>query len=472
MQRLIHQEDKRPWIGRAAVAFLVTALGAGCSSDSPNAIEPLMSNHGALPVASVDDADGIVVTNSVELVAAMTPANAGRRILVRAGTYNITQPLFVPDSATVQGEGVMLFDAAGLPTGFQSGTNTAIIMTANVAGDVLTLGNGSALKRIAIADMTGRAGNVVAVLSRGASDQISSTVQQVVITNPNTHAIIPAGPSGCGIAVVTQNPNLGNSPAPHEGSQLSARVSNSLVISPSTGTGCGVFAFNFAALSNVSVNLSENVIGGGIIANGGVSRPESVHDSKTVIQSRRNLYRDDSPSPCTSRHLAWNMNGGSGSPAPLQVGETSRNTLEVHSLDDRIEGFTFGISAAGGRRFFALPTAGATIGNRADIELIGTRFSTASCGGASFVYDLRLAGAGVTNPALVVEGNILSVVMRGVTGSGTRANLYGDLVGPTGALPAGASGNRLEFPGTLRAFSNTNQDVDPAPGAEFFTSGK
>jgi hypothetical protein len=431
-----------------------------------------MRDQNGLPAASVNDANAIVVTNSAELVDALIPANAGRKILVRAGTYNITQPLVVPDSATVQGEGVMLFDAAGLPTGFQSGTNTAIIMTANVAGDVLTLGDGSSVRKIAIADMTGRAGNVVAVLSRGVGDQVSATIQEVMITNPNAHSIIPAGPSGCGIAVVTQNPNLGNSPAPHEGSQLSVKVSSSRVISPSTGTGCGLFAFNFAALSSVSVNLSENVIGGGLIANGGVSRPESVHDSKTRIQSRRNVYRDDSADPCTTRHLGWNMNGGSGVPAPLTIGETSRNILEVHSLDDRIEGFAFGISVAGGRRFFGLPTAGATVGNRADMELIGTTISTSSCSGAPLVYDLRLAGAGVSSASLVAEGNVLSVVMRGVTGSGQRANLYGDVLGPTGAIPAGTSGNRLEFSGTLGAFSKTNEDVDPAPGAEFFTSGK
>jgi hypothetical protein len=34
------------------------------------------------------------------------------------------------------------------------------------------------------------------------------------------------------------------------------------------------------------------------------------------------------------------------------------------------------------------------------------------------------------------------------------------------------AGNRLEIPGNLQAFTQTNRAIDPAPGPEFFTSSK
>lgn len=236
-----------------------------------------------------------------------------------------------------------------------------------------------------------------------------------------------------------------------------------------------MFAFNFASLASLSVDLTDNVIGGGMIANGGVSRPAAVHDSKTVVNSRGNLYRDDSPNPCVSNHLAWNLAGGSGVPAPIQIGETARNTLQLHSQDDRIEGFARAIVASGGRRFFALPTAGPVTDNTLDLELIGATISTLSCGGASFVSDFRLAGALVTNASVAPgNGNTLRAVFRGVTASGTRSNTYGDVLGPTGPLSPSlvGTGNLLEFVGSPRSFAQTNSNIDPAPPATLFTGGK
>lgn len=255
---------------------------------------------------------------------------------------------------------------------------------------------------------------------------------------------------------------------------MSVRITGSLIRSATTGTGCGVFAFNFASLSSVSVALAGNVVGGGIIANGGVSRPDAVHDSRTSIQSQRNLYLNESPNPCVPARLGWNLQGGSGTPVPLVIGATERNSLKVHSQDDRIEGFTTAVFAAGGRRFFGLPTAGPSTDNAADLELIGTIISTPSCGGGTLVADFRLAGAIVSNASLVPgDGNTLRAVIRSVTGSGVRSNMYADVLGPAGPVSAAfqGSGNRLEFTGSLRAFGQTNTSVEPAPAAEFFTSG-
>jgi hypothetical protein len=218
------------------------------------------------------------------------------------------------------------------------------------------------------------------------------------------------------------------------------------------------------------VNLSNNVIGGGIIANGGVSRPDAVHDSKTVIQSRGNLYRDDSADPCVTRHLGWNINGGSGVPVPLQIGQTARNTLRVHSQGDRLERFATAILGSGGRRFFGLPNSGPVIDNTMELELINATISTPSCG----AIDFRLSGAAVADASLTPgDGNVLRAVFRGVTGSGARANVFADAVGPSGPLSPSVqgTGNRLEFAGSRRAFDKTNESISPAPAAEFFSGG-
>jgi hypothetical protein len=456
-------------------AFAVFMAGSvSCASDAPSATEPSMAS-GAIVRASESDANAIVVSSVAELVAALAPENAGRRILVRAGSYNVTQLLSIPDGTSLEGEGEMVFDGSGRPSGFATGTRTTITMTANVPGDFVTLGNGASVRRMAFEEMAGRTGNVIGVNSRDEGDLLSARISEVEVMQPNAHAVVPSGPTGCGVTVLTQNPNLGAAPAAHSGADISATITRSLIHAPSAGIGCGVFAFNFAPLATVSVNMSDNVIGGGIIANGGVSRPDAVHDSKTVVQSRNNLYRDDSPAPCVSRHLGWNMAGGSGAPVPLQIAEISRNTLRVHSQGDRLEGFTTAIFAAGGRRFFPLPTAAPVNDNTVELELIGTTISTSSCGGAAFVTDFRLAGAFAGNPSLTPgDGNVLRAVLRGVTGSGTRSNTFADALSPAGPLDPAVqgTGNRLEIAGTVQSFAQTNQSIDPAPPAEVFTGGR
>jgi hypothetical protein len=451
---------------------VIAVVAVSCSPDASTLTEPTGGTSEA-PQLNIEQENAIVVGTSDELVAALSPENVGRRIRVRSGTYDVSQPLFVPDGATLDGDGVMLFDGSGLPTGFVAGTRTTLMMTSNTAGNVLTLGNGASVRGIAIEDRVGRLGNAIGVVSRDAGDWISATIDEVEIHNPNAHSVAPSGPTGCGVAVLTQNPNLGSDPPAHAGAELSATIRRSLIRSPSTGTGCGVFAFNFAPSARIGVTLARNIVGGGIIANGGVSRPDAVHDSKTIIHSRRNLYRDDSLDPCVSRHLGWHVLGGSGVPLSITVAETARNGLRLRSVHDRIEGFATAILAAGGRRFFGPQSAGPTTDNSAELELIGTTISTPACAAGVTVTDLRLGGALVSNASLVPgDGNTLRVLFRGVTGSGPRSNLYGDVLGQTGPLsPAPGMGNRLEIVGNAQAFARANAAIDPAPGAEFFQRG-
>lgn len=455
---------------RRSVLLALTLTGAagalGCDDDRAGG----PAAPGADP-ASLESAGGaIAVSDAAGLMAALSPANAGRRILLQAGTYAVSAPLTVPDGATLEGEGVMQFDGGGLPVGFAAGGRTTLTMTANVPGAMLTLGNGAAIRRLQVADLAGRGGSVVAVFSRRAGDRVAASITESEIINLSPMGVSPDGPTGNGVLVLTLNPNLGAEPAAHESATLTAGVTRSLIRSPAGGV--GVFAFNFAALGSVSVSLAGNVVGGGIVANGGVSRPDAVHDAKVAIESRRNLYRDDSPDPCATPHLGWNLTGGSGPPAPLPVPETSRNALRVHSVDDRIEGFANGVVATGSRRFFPAPIAGPSTDNRLELELIGGTISTPSCGGAPFVRDLDLAGALAGGDDFSPgNGNSLSVVLRGMTGSGARFNRYESALGASGPLSAELQGsNRLEFAGSPRAFAATNAAIAPAPGAGHFTS--
>ena len=446
---------------RASIVLGLALVGAGsaisCASDETTEPSAGMSDRGGAPPTSA-----IVVDNATELAAALSPENAGRRILARAGTYALEAPLTVPDGATLVGEGVMQLDGAGLPAGFGAGPRTTLTMSANVPGNMLTLSNGATIRRLQIEDLAGRAGSVVAVISREAGDRVSATIIESEIVNPNSEAPGPEGPLGVGLLVVTRNP--AGDPAPDEGATVSARMIRSLIRSPAGGP--GLFAFNFASFGRVAVTVQRNVIGGGMIANGGVSRPDAVHDAKVRVESIHNLYRDDRADACAAPRPGWNLTGGSGPPAPFPVPGTARNSLLVRSENDRIQGFTTSVQGTGSRRFFPSPTAGPSDDNRVDLKLFDTRLSTLSCDGASFVADLDLAGAfagdGAGSPG---DGNRLRAILRGVRGSGGRFNQYADVVGFSGA-----SDNRLEIVGSPAGFARNNQRLHPAPGDEFFTS--
>jgi hypothetical protein len=56
--------------------------------------------------------------------------------------------------------------------------------------------------------------------------------------------------------------------------------------------------------------------------------------------------------------------------------------------------------------------------------------------------------------------------MRGVTGSGARANVYAD-VGPPAAENL-TTGNVLDFTGGSAQCATLNTAIDPAPPAKFF----
>src|SRR5258706_6780534 len=134
-----HQHARNSGVS-LVLALTVLSIGViGCATDAANPIEPNITGMSTPAHANGQENNAIIVSNSTELIAALAPENAGRRIHVRAGDYSVTQPLTVPDGVTLEGEGVMLFDGAGLPAGFANGTRTTLTVTANTPGNVLTL---------------------------------------------------------------------------------------------------------------------------------------------------------------------------------------------------------------------------------------------------------------------------------------------------------------------------------------------
>lgn len=431
--------------------------------------------------------DTATVGSTADLIAALDPSHAGRVVLLRAGDYDLNRTITVPDGMTVQGSGVMQFDATGHPIGFSPATEAVLRMRADVAGDLVALGNGATMRNLTITDMPGRSGNVMAVVSRGTGDTVHATLSEVVIENPNPLTIAPGGPLGRGLYVSTRNPNLGADPPPHEGAVLGVRVIRSLIRSPSGGG--GVFAYNFAPRGRISVELSRSVVGGSNEANGGVSRPDAVHDAEVRIISSGTRYRNDWPDPCAAPLLGWNLIGGSGAPLPLALPATTRNRLVVRSVDDRLEGFTTAILATGSRQFFAEPLNAPPTDNTIDLELTGTVFSSSSCpeGGTGQSTtgvvavrpgpgaDLVLTGAWVENDALQAgDRNRVRVLLRGVSGSGPRANQYAHASGPAGPLAPerGGSDNTLEIVGDPGAFGRENRGIVPSPPARFFVGAR
>jgi hypothetical protein len=404
-------------------------------------------------VAASPQEPDIVVTTVAELQSALSPANAGARILVRAGVYDVSQTLNVPDRAILVGEGVMSLDESRLPIGFEPSGRTLLRATAALAGDVLTLGDGATIRGIAIEDVSGRLvpGSAVAVSSRAAGDFISARIEECEIINPN----LPGGTSR-GLAVITRNPDL---EPPHEGAELRVQMRRSIVRSPRGGF--GVFAINFASHSEIRLDLESNVVGGGLNASGGAGTPDAVTEAGTIIESSHNLYRSDSLVPTA---IGWTLFGGADSPLPLIVSEASTfNTLRMHSMDDTLAGFATGIVASGGRRIKAI--TGTISSNRVELNLHGTLLQTTT-------VDLRLSGASSLPSALGVatgDENTVHVLLNQARGSGARLNQYADSATPPMGNPG--FGNRLEIVGNANSFDQTNQNFAPPPPAEFFTGG-
>ena len=398
----------------------------------------------------------IVVTNTAELMAALS-GGAGETIFLQPGTYQLSQAIQVPDNTALIGEGTMLYDNSGLPTGFAPEGLTVIAAISGVSGHFVTLGDGASLRGFVIQDVVRPAitgGGVVAVTSRHPGDSVSAQVRECEIINPNPLGNALDGPSGRGLSASTRNPHFSTGAVPHEQSRVSVHLTQSIIRSPAGGG--GVFFANHASGSQIELHLQQNVMGGGFGGAAASSRPDSVIGSTVLVQSLGNLYRSDTATPTS---LAWNLQGGADGPAfGGTPGETLNNRLWVHSVDDHIQGFGQLILASAGRRNSALSAAVSS--NELDLILQGTLLE-------SITTDLLFRGASSAVASMAVgDGNELRVTMRHVTGSGPRTN---DYINSTANL---GIGNRLIITGNLTAFSQTNEAILPMPGEQFFTAGR
>ncbi len=403
----------------------------------------------------------IVVATSDGLAKALVPENAGRRILLKKGTYSVSGTLTVPDGASLEGEGVMA-DAGGLPAGFTPGSVTRIVASAVFTGDVLRLGNGSSLRNLRVEDALDRQGNVVGVVSRAANDVLSASIVDCEVVNPNGfEQPLGDGPAGAALVVLTRNPEFAADPPPHTGAAVALQLAHSIV----AGEFRSLFAMNFATGGRVSVTLSSNVVGGTLEAIAGIARPDAVRNATVAIDSSSNRYRPGSASP-----LGWQLGGGSSAPLQTPTLGASSNHVRIASTNDRIDGAFVGIYAFGGRRIGDLDVPSSD--NTADLTLRGLAVSTVE-GGA----DLWLAGAesgfrlrGFAGEFSPGDRNTLSVDAAGSSGSGERSNEYANVWGPSSPSTFG-KGNRLVFAGTPAAFAATNVAILPPPPAALFGGG-
>ncbi len=425
---------------------------------------------GASSLANAGE-ESIVVRTSHELSGALITNNAGKRIHILRGEYTTDRPLTVPDGATLVGDGVMLLDADGTPSGFEPGTETIIRATAAFDGDLLTIGNGAGIRGLIVQDFadTGsahRIGNSVGVVSRSPGDVVVASIDECEIFNPNPMSFGPNGPTGRGLAVLTQNPDTQLGQPPHEGATLNVRVEHTIIQAYAAGDGDAVFVINFASRAKNHVVLSHNRFEGMLTATGGTSRPERVTEAETTIESDHNVYLSKSNTP---GRQGWLLLGATSSPhiAALESAGPGSNVLRVHSRADRIEGFVIGIRAAAGRR--VRTGSGPVSDNALELDVTGLRISTWGAGAA----DLLLYGAlAQQDPDIgrefhVGDRNTLRAHFEGVSGSGMRANVYAPTFGPS--LPANhGTGNRVEIVGDPAEFARSNTGLEPTPPVGYF----
>jgi hypothetical protein len=330
----------------------------------------------AFAASATSTGETLTVRNAVELYAALAGATRGQSIHAIGGLYELDRPLVVPDGVALAGDGEMRVDASGTPQGWGNIVTTLHVSEPFVA-NVVTLGDGASLRGLKIVqrsvapEQTARAQtggndtpNVVAIVSRRPADELSATIRECEIVNPNPFNINRSGPGGRAIVVTTLHADPPLVPATHAAAHLTVTIERSIVRSGDSNT---LFAANFAPQARIDLKLRDNRFEGLLSASGGVSRVDLVSDATTTLESTHNVYVRTG----SFADLGWQLLGGSSAPHPTTPTPGAfRNTLRVRSLDDRIEGFQVAVYAAAGRRVG--DTSGPVSDNRMELDMTGT----------------------------------------------------------------------------------------------------
>jgi hypothetical protein len=418
-------------------------------------------------IAHDTETDSIVVRTSAELLTALSSGKGAHEIHIARGRYSIDQPIVVPDGVSITGDGVMRFEEDGTPTGFEAGTETILDTAAGVNGDLLTLGNGSALRGLVLIDdpraNKERAGNVVSVVSRSPGDVVAGSIIECEIFSSNTKSFSMDGPTGRGVVAYTRNPVM-QPRRPHYGATVAVQVERSII--HDTDDGGAVFVLNFASHANSRATLIRNRIFGTLIAGGAANRPETVDHATTVIEADHNLF----VAPQDGNVRGWLLIGASSGPhLPSEAAGPAFNMLRVRSSADRIEGFANAIIAIAARRIVS--GSGPLYGNTLDLQFEDLRIRSVGANAADLQLHPAQALLDQDQPPLpgldAGRHNTLRIQMSGSTGSGLRKNDYSPCDDATHA----ESGNRLEFLGSAAEFTRSNSGFDPPPPSACF-SGK
>ena len=139
--------------------------------------------------------------DAADLINALIPRNAGRTIRATESGSTRSRTSAVPDGATLQGAGEMQFDDQGLPIGFKPGTTTTITAKYNLAGNLLTLGNRSSVRRLVLQGAS-QVGTWMTLAAAGTSSpsphgaRTTSSRQRSRSANSSTRSSQVAGPTG------------------------------------------------------------------------------------------------------------------------------------------------------------------------------------------------------------------------------------------------------------------------------------
>jgi len=415
--------------------------------------------------------DWLRIDSSEALYAALEGVNPPRHVRLVRGEYNIDRPLSVPDHTTLVGEGVMRYDAAGTPAGFEPGSETTLKVTKGFLGDALILANGASIRGLAVLDLvTGaeapvrREGNAVVVASRAPGDVVNAAIIECEIHNPNSFGFSEEGPTGHGVLVLSRNPGRHLAPPPHADATVDLLVERTII--RTVPGGGAVFAINFAPRATTRITLTRNRIEGPLTVSGGVSRPDLVTEARMVIRSEHNQY-GSTKGPL--HPWGWTIIGGSSAPHhsdPLVAGARI-NSVEMRSTDDRIDGAVVGIRATAARRFHS--TSGPVSDNRVELDLQDLQVRTPAPQGADLVLHGAFAepDAKLGTEFPVGDRNVLRIRVDGAKGSGVRANVYNV---DSGASPPDLRGvdNRIEILGAGSTFASRNSGFEPPPPSAYF----